>query len=333
MRTTTRSAVLFLAAAGTATTLALSSAAGASAANQALMVNGVAGGTALPDLVMANVLGGMFGSYQRHNIPWPEQVRPITGLSSLTLGQSIDQGLTNLDAAIGSSLLQLGAGEHVTVVGLSAGALVVDEELRRLAVDPNAPDKSLLTFVVAGDSSRMLFNKNRYDAILGYRYTPPVDTKYDTTVVTAEYDGFADFPDRPSNVVAVANSLAGMIVQHVPHMLTGLSTVPASNITVTTNPLGGVTTSYLVPATRLPLVQLIPALARQEARLKKIVDAAYLRNDGKNATAATQVPTPATAATGPAASGTTTAGRTHRTAPAAALRAAATAGSQKRPTA
>jgi hypothetical protein len=280
------------------------------------MVNGVAGGTALPDVVMANVLGGVFGSYQRHNIPWPEQVRPITGLSSLTLGQSIDQGVTTLDAAIGSSLAKLGAGEHVTVVGLSAGALVVDEELRRLAADPNAPDKSLLTFVVAGDSSRMLFNKNRYDAILGYKYTPPVDTKYDTTVVTAEYDGFADFPDRPSNVVAVANSLAGMIVQHVPHMLTGLSTVPASNISVTTNPLGGVTTSYLVPATRLPLVQLIPALARQEAQLKKIVDAAYLRNDGKSATGAT----PAAAATSP--STTITTGRTQHTAAVSAPAAA-----------
>lgn len=286
-----------MASAGTIAALALATAGPAEAANTALMVNGIAGGTGIPDLVMANVLGGMFSSYDRQNISWPEQARPVTGPNSLRLSESIDQGAANLDAALRSALAQLGPGEHVTLVGLSAGALVVDEEMRRLAADPDAPDKNLVNVVVAGDSSRMLFNKNRYDAILRYKYTPPVDTRYDTTVVTAQYDGFADFPDRPANVVAIANAIAGMVIEHVPHMLTGLSTVPASNITVTTNSMGGVTTSYLAPATHLPLVKLIPALAPQEARLKKIVDAAYRRNDVTSTAAA---PTAAAVAAGAA---------------------------------
>lgn len=288
---------LVVASAGTAAAIALTGAGAVQAANVALMVNGIAGGTGLPDLVMANVLGGMFGDYQRQNISWPQQARPVTGPNSLLLGESIDQGVANLDAALESALAQLGPGEHVTLVGLSAGALVVDEAIRRISAEPNAPDKSVLNVVVAGDSSRMLFNTNRYDAILRYRYTPPVETKYDTTVVTAQYDGFADFPDRPANVVAIANAIAGMVIEHVPHMLTGLSTVPASNITVTTNSMGGVTTSYLAPATHLPLVKLIPALAPQEARLKKIVDAAYRRNDVTSTAAA---PTAAAVAAGAA---------------------------------
>lgn len=289
MRSIVRSLFPGLAMAGAVATLTLANSGVAGAANTALMINGIAGGTDLPDLVMANVLGGMFRSYQRQNIPWPQQARPVTGPRSLTLDESIAQGADNLDAALSSALTQLGPGEHVTLVGLSAGSLVLDEEVRRLAADPNAPDKSQLNLAVVADSSRMAFNKNRYDGILNYTYTPPADTKYDTTWVTAEYDGFADFPDRWWNGVAVANALAGMVVRHVPNMLFDLSNVPPSNIAVTTNPLGGVTTSYLIPAAHLPLVTLVPVLGPREAQIRKIVDSAYKRNDNGSAVAAAAV--------------------------------------------
>ena len=84
----------------------------------------------------------------------------------------------------------------------------------------------------------------------------------------------------------MSNAFAGTIVEHIPAMLTDLDTVPAENITVTTNSLGGVTTSYLIPAKRLPLVTLLPFLAPQEASLKKTIDSAYARNDNKSAAAA-----------------------------------------------
>jgi hypothetical protein len=121
--------------------------------------------------------------------------------------------------------------------------------------------------------------------------------------VAAEYDGFADFPDRPWNVVAVANAIAGEIMRHIPSMFTDLSKVPAWYTTVTVNSLGGITTSYLVPAARLPLVELLPFLAPMEASLRKIVDAGYARNDGKPVSAMATVadlgPAPATAASTP----------------------------------
>lgn len=291
MRIVTRSVGLALASAGCAATLALSSATPAGAANTALMVNGFAAGD-LNFLEMASILGGMFGGYQRTNVSWPQQARPITGPDSLLLGESIDIGADNLDAALTTALAQLRPGEHVTLVGLSAGALVVDEELRRLLTDPDAPDKTKLKVVLAADSSRMLFNQNKRYPLLEYTYTPPPATVYDTTVVTAEYDGFADFPDR-RKLIAVVNAAAGALLQHVPAMLTDLSTVPSSNITVTTNSLGGVTTSYLIPAAELPLVRLIPSLKPREAELKQIIDSAYIRND--------KVVAPAEAASAPAA--------------------------------
>jgi hypothetical protein len=271
---------------GSAAAIALTSATPAIAANQALMLNGIGlsiGSGLLPDVVMANVLGGIFNTYERTGVPWPMQARPVTGPDSLTLTDSVAIGVDNLDAAIKTALAKTGPGEHVTVVGLSAGALVADDVLRKLATDPNSPAKGKLTFVVVADSSRANFNKNRLDKTLNYQYRTPANTKYDTVVVTAEYDGFADFPDRVWNIVAVVNAYAGEIVKHVPSVFTDLTTVDKSNITVTTNSLGGVTTQYFIQAEHLPLVELLPFLAPQEAQLKKIVDAGYIRNDAKSA--------------------------------------------------
>lgn len=284
--------------------VALSAAAGAQAANVALMVNGMGAGD-LPDLAMANILGGMFGSYQRQNVSWPQQARLIGGTKGLTLGESINVGATNLDAALQTALKQLKPGEHVTIVGLSAGALVADEELRRLASSATAPDKGKLDFVVCADSSRINFNKNRYDALLNYTYRPPVDSKYNTTAVTGEYDGYADFPDRPTNLLAVQNAIVGSQLVHIPSMLTTLSTVPAANVKTTVNAKGGVTTSYLVPTPTLPLVMVNPSLKSQEAALRKQINSAYFRNDPKVVAAATTVaapvsaPTPVTPVTAP----------------------------------
>lgn len=278
-----RSMGIALATAGCAVTLSMSTATTADAANKALMVNGMGAGN-LSDIAMAAILNGAFRNYSRQNVPWPQQAGPITGKSDMTLSQSVDIGADNLDAALKAALAQLKPGEHVTLVGLSAGALVVDEELKRLVASSNAPDKSKLNVVVIADSSRALFNKNRFDKNLNYQYTTPVPTKYDTTVVTGQYDGFADPPDRP-NALAVANAIAGSQLVHIPSMLTDLSKVPVANITKTTNSLGGVTTSYLIPTPTLPLVMLNPKLKPQEAKLRKTIDAAYSRND-KNAVAA-----------------------------------------------
>lgn len=271
-------------AAATAITAALTCEPTASAAHQALMLNGIGGGAGLPDVVMANVLGGMFESYERHNVSWPQQARPITGPNGLSLGESVTVGADNLQAEIDAALARIGPGEHVTVVGLSAGALVADEVLRRLADDPDAPGKDELNFVVVGDSSRSPFNRNRFDPILRYSYSVPVDTEYDTTVVATQYDGFADFPDKPWNLVAVANAVAGQVLLHVPSMFTDLSDVPPASVTVSTNAEGGVTTRYFITPDRLPLVQIAPALGVfGEANLRKIIEAGYVRNPARSA--------------------------------------------------
>lgn len=45
--------------------------------------------------------------------------------------------------------------------------------------------------------------------MLNYTPRPEPETPYDVIVVAQEYDGWADFPDRPWNLLATLNAIAG----------------------------------------------------------------------------------------------------------------------------
>lgn len=282
-----------------AVSVAAAAATPAWASSTALVIGGIAT-PSLSDIVMAELLGGTLQGQPRVSVNWPAQAAPYTGSDDLTLGASIDVGVTNLNAQIDAALGRLSTdahgqpinGEKVTVVGLSAGSLVVNEVLRQMDADPDAPGKNEITFIVVADSSRQsLIDKARYDSRLDYTYQPAPETAYDIIVVTGEYDGMADFPDRWWNLLAVANAVAGSIFVHVPVMFADLSGVPAENIDVDVNAKGGTTTHYLVPTEKLPLVRLFPSLAAREAELKATIDAGYSRNDPPPATALTSLVT------------------------------------------
>ncbi|MGP4055412.1 PE-PPE domain-containing protein [Mycobacterium sp. 4D054] len=273
-------------------------------ASSALVIGGIAT-SSMHDAVMSQLLGGALKDQQRVSVNWPAEAAPYTGKNDLTLGASINIGVNNLNAQIDAALDRLakdGQGnyindEKVTVVGLSAGSLVVNEVLRQLAADAEAPDKNQITFVLVADSSRQkLINQTRYNKSFDYTYRPAPETEYDIVVVTGEYDGMADFPDRWWNGLAVLNAIAGGIYVHVPMMFADLSKVPAENITVDVNSKGGTTTNYLVPTAKLPLVQMFPSLAAREAELKAKIDKAYSRNDVRATALRTFVAAPAAVA-------------------------------------
>lgn len=301
MNTIARRAAVTCAIACTSASLALSGATSALASSSALIIGGIGAGT-MGDAVMAPLLGGRFKNETRVNVTWPAQAGPITGKKDKNLGDSINIGVTNLTAAINTGLAQLSRdangnvinGEKVTVVGLSAGSLVVNEVMRNMVASGKLPNPDDIEFIVVEDSSRqeLIKNSTKYSSKLNYTYQPAPVTPYDVVVITGEYDGFADFPDRPWNTLAVANAMAGAIVVHVPVMYGSLASVPAKNITVETNAKGGTTTHYLVPTATLPLVQLNPKLKSQEAALKAKIDAGYSRNDPKPASAKLTVEAP-----------------------------------------
>ncbi|MFW0151035.1 PE-PPE domain-containing protein [Mycobacterium sp. smrl_JER01] len=284
--------------------LAFSGPAPAIASNSALVVGGI-DAPSLHDLILRQLLGGSLQDQDRVSVNWPAQAGPYTGKNDMTLGASINIGITNLNAQIDAAMDRLATdgngnyinGEKVTVVGLSAGSLVVNEVLRQLAADANAPDKNQITFVLVADSSRQkLIDKARYNSRYDYTYQPAPETEYDIIVVTGEYDGMADFPDRWWNGLAVMNAIAGGIFVHVPMMFADLSKVPEENISVDVNSKGGTTTNYLVPTAKLPLVQMFPFLAAKEAELKAKIDKAYKRNDVPTAASLRTLATAAVAA-------------------------------------
>ncbi|MGD9619453.1 MAG: PE-PPE domain-containing protein [Mycolicibacterium sp.] len=244
-----------------------------------LAVGGI-GQPTLPDWVMSTILKGRFAKDTREDVPWPAEAAPTTK-GTHNLGESVEIGKNNLIAMIAD------VEGPLTVVGMSGGALVTTEALRYFANNPGAaPDPEDVTFIVIADSSRQEFiNKSDSNSRLGYHYQPAPETPFDVIVVTGEYDGFADFPDRWWNLTAVMNAYAGVITGHIQSAYADLSKVAPKDITVEVNSKGGTTTSYLVRAEQLPLTVLLPFLKPYEASLKKTIDKGYSRNDASNAKA------------------------------------------------
>ncbi|MDG4669195.1 PE-PPE domain-containing protein [Mycobacterium sp. 236(2023)] len=282
-------------AAAASAVLAMTAATPGWAVSTAIVIGGL-GTPSLHDVVMSQLMGGALQDYdQRVSVNWPAEARPYTGADDMTLGQSIEIGRANLNAQIDDALDQLERdangdpleGEEVTVVGLSAGSLVVTETLRGWQDDDEEdPDAEDINFVVVADSSRqeIIDDTEEYNEEYDYTYRQPPDTVYDTIEVTGEYDGMADFPDRFS-LTAIQNAMLGSALVHVPMMFSDLSEVPKENTTVTENSLGGTTVRLLVPTEPLPLVQANPRLAPREAELRATIDRAYSRNDPANVAA------------------------------------------------
>jgi hypothetical protein len=157
----------------------------------------------------------------------PEGLYPITGVKSLPLDTSTDQGVQILSDALSS----LPAQTKVTVFGYSQSAIIssllqggytitVDGKPKTFTV----PSDLDVSFVMVGDEmnpdggflSRFsgrdmpIFSLTSlgipfYGATPGGQIPPdggPIQTYYDTTVYTREYDGFADFPRYPINFLA-----------------------------------------------------------------------------------------------------------------------------------
>jgi hypothetical protein len=243
--------------------------------------------------VQGHVLGRLFPGLGRL-----DQLLPGLGVDGPSVGESVDEGAGNLDAAIRN-------GGRGTAIGLSEGSLVVDAEQARLANDPTAPPPDQLTFATFGDPiARHAFGQSFLTATfpvgsvapaLDYRIPPPFESQYDTKLFVSAYDSIADFPDRPENLFAFANTLVGLATGHTAVAFTKPDMVPPQNIRTTVNSKGAKTTTYLIPEKHLPLVMPFAYIGIPEDTLNKLdailaprVNAGYSRNDDP-ATAPIQV--------------------------------------------
>lgn len=223
---------------------------------------------------------------------------PGLGLDGPSVGESVAEGINNLDASIR-------AGGPGTAIGLSEGGFVVDGEQARLATDPTAPPPDRLNFATFGDPiGHHAFGQSFLTAMfpvgsvvpaLDYTMPPPYESQYDTYRFVAAYDSIADFPDRPDNLFALGNTLLGLATGHTAVAFTNPSMVPPQNIRTFVNSRGAKDTTIMVPEKHLPLVMPLKYLGIDEGTLNKLdailiprVDAGYSRNDDP-ATAPVQV--------------------------------------------
>ncbi len=206
----------------------------------------------------------------------PEGYYPLI-LKSLPLDVSIGQGLQILDSSIKQQLATPGVGS-VAVLGYSQSADISSLEMLNLAnpvLNPNPPTANQLGFTLLGD--QMNPNGGFFARFPGFPAGQPLsfpslgltlygatpsNTIYPTNIYTLEYDGWADFPQYPINVISDLNAFAGIAFVHGTYPSLNPSALPPGYAIqqLPTSPgyytNGGVTNYYMITTPNgLPLLE------------------------------------------------------------------------------
>jgi hypothetical protein len=220
----------------------------------------------------------------------PEQFSPIFG--TMTFDQSVAQGVSNLDRCVHGSTNcvtnQAVPGTSappfagpLVIFGYSQSATIATLEKRNLAAAQNPPATSFV----------LLENPNRPNGgilarapgltipILGVTFSgpTPTNTQFPTIDVARQYDGVADAPLNPLNLLSDVNAALGYYYLHG----------SAANLSLSDAQFQGQfgdTSYYLIPTQRLPLLMPLaqlgvpdPILAVLDAPLRVLVEAGYNR--------------------------------------------------------
>ena len=226
-------------------------------------------------------------SANAHALFTPEGYYPLI-LKSLPLTPSISQGLQILDAQI-KSTLTANPGDSVAILGYSQSADISSLEMIDLAnplLNPHPPSANQLGFTLLGD--QMNPNGGFFARFPGFGGQPlsfpalgltlygatPSDTIYPTNIYTLEYDGWADFPRYPINLISDLNAELGIAFVHGTYPSLNPSALPPGYdlVTLPTSPgYNGVTNYYMITTPNgLPLLEplrLIPGIGNPLADL------------------------------------------------------------------
>ncbi len=221
----------------------------------------------------------------------PGQLWPFTGLNSRTFDASVAQGKSALETDLDP---RIAAGDSVVVFGHSQSAVIASEEKQRLldqyGDSPTAPD---VKFVVTANPDRpngglLARFPGLHIPLLDVTFNGPAPTgtagdSFTTYDIARQYDGWADFPSRPLNLVAVANAVAGIYYLHG-HYDDQITPQMLEDPQLTQKSTYGDTTYYLVYTPHLPLLQPLRDLGVPESFvgaiepfLRKIVELGYDR--------------------------------------------------------
>jgi len=199
----------------------------------------------------------------------PEELYPLTGVRSMYFNRSVQIGLSTLDTAV---YQQITAGNSVTVFGVSQSAVISSLYMRNLAAGlssfgATAPPANMLNFVLTGNE----MNPNggllsRFPGLvmssLGLEFygSTPSDTIYPVRNYTLEYDGFADFPKYPLNLISDLNAVAGIVFVHPQYLSLTQAQINAAIPLQTSPGYAGNTEYFILPTHQLPLLQPLRAV-------------------------------------------------------------------------
>jgi hypothetical protein len=207
---------------------------------------------------LLRLLGFAFGDssiFGPGGAAWPDEPWwKLSGLFDLTFDQSTRAGVADLEAAMADS-----GNDHLVILGYSQSAAIANMEKQRLT--EQYPDKTTapdIDFVLGGDPN--LPNGGLWARFPGL-YIPildlslngpePTDTPFDTVVFTRQYDGIADFPLYPLNLVADLNAVLGFVYVHTHPFDVSLAPDPSASRPIKTQ--AGDTSYYFFPTADLPL--------------------------------------------------------------------------------
>jgi len=197
----------------------------------------------------------------------------------LATNRALLDGVEQADIAVRES------DGKVVVIGESMGSMVASRLAAELADSFDPPSPNDIRFVLIASPEEGVaqwFKEGTYIPLLNYRVSRAPESPYPTTVVIGEYDGWADPPDRPWNLISLANAALGLVYVHGPASWdVDPLDVPPENTTV-----DGTVTTHLVPTEKLPLTRPLRAIGfpdrvvdRADQLLRPVVDAGYRRHD------------------------------------------------------
>lgn len=194
-------------------------------------------------------------------LPTPEQFWPVTpSLGNMTFGQSVAKGVSLLNTEL-TTLLATQTNSAV-VFGYSQSATIATNEINAL-IAAGSPYQNQLSFMLVGNPNNPV--GGLLERFPGF-YIPLLDVPfngatpagpYHTTTYTIQYDGIADAPQYPLNLVSDLNAFMGYFVVHSNYPdLTAAQVAHA--VPLPTN--GGNSDYYMVMTQNLPLLEPIRAI-------------------------------------------------------------------------
>ncbi|MGV0718116.1 PE-PPE domain-containing protein [Mycolicibacterium sp. XJ662] len=188
---------------------------------------------------------------------WPDEPWwKLSGLFDLTPNQSVRAGVASLEAAIAAH-----GNDQLVIYGYSQSATIANIVKRRLTAkypdETTAPD---IDFVLGGDSNLPNGGLHArfpglYIPILDWTFDGAelTDTPFETSVITRKYDGLADFPLYPLNIIATLNALMGFLYLHTNPFDISLPADPTTSSAY--QGTSGTTSYYLFETENLPLFE------------------------------------------------------------------------------